>query len=123
MLGSGSLPKSLELRYEASFMPLGPPRPATYGERHVVTAGVRGAGKKFWRKLDPCLPVGHEKSKIQEKKFLIDRAVWSLHEILAQNSCRRIRLSALSALPWDMPVSPAAVPGLLIDREVWYVHE
>ena len=59
----------------------------------------------------------------KRKKILIDRAVWSLHEILAQNSCRRIRLSALSALPWDMPVSPAAGPDLLIDREVWYVHD
>ena len=93
------------------------------GSATTLTAGLRGAGKKFWRKLDPCLLVGHEKWTIQEKKFLIDRAVWSLHEILAQNSCRRIRLSALSALPWDMPVSPAAGPDLLIDREVWYVHD
>ena len=42
-------------------MPLGPSRPATFGERHVVTAGVRGPGKEFRRKLDPCLLVGGEK--------------------------------------------------------------
>ena len=42
-------------------MPLGPSRPATLGERHVVTAGVRGPGKEFRRKLVPRLLVGGKK--------------------------------------------------------------
>ena len=47
VLGSGSLPKSLKLRYEASFSPLAPPRPATLGERHHVNGWPQGRGKKI----------------------------------------------------------------------------